>query len=111
LALLLCLDSVMRVRSFTLHCLPCVLAIAGSSLGADRNIPTGHASLQSEANPDAASLTGQSVNRSGKTDRLPVKRTQPNAHDKAPVGIPVHCKPPIDVLGRCFAALGMSQDA
>jgi hypothetical protein len=48
-----------------------------------------------------------------KSDRLPLKQAKPQVNDKAPTQAPAQiapslkfktdCKPPIDVLGRCFA--------
>ena len=48
-----------------------------------------------------------------KGDRLPLKQAKPQFDDKAPTQVPAQiapnlkfktdCKPPIDVLGRCFA--------
>ena len=56
-------------------------------------------------------FTRQIADRSLKSDRLPTKR---QVNDNAPLQVPVQiaphpkfktdCKPPIDVLGRCFAA-------
>jgi len=59
----------------------------------------------------AAAITGQIANRSAKSDRLPTKQVK--HQDNAPAQVPsqtapnpklkTDCKPPIDVIGRCFA--------
>jgi hypothetical protein len=58
-------------------------------------------------------ITQQIANRSIKSDRLPIKQAKPRVNDKAPLRVPAQitpnpkfktdCKPPIDILGRCFA--------
>jgi hypothetical protein len=100
----------MRIRIFTLYSFPCVVAIT-ISMAAHQSLPSGTAAFQSESSKEAIIFTGQIVNRAGKTDLLPVKRAQPSANDKAPVRTPAHCKPPIDVLGRCFASFRADQTA
>jgi hypothetical protein len=69
------------------------------------------AEYRSDVSSNAAAFAGQIVNRMGKSDRRPVIRAKSNANDKAPVRMLDHCKPPIDVLGHCFAALKASQSA
>jgi hypothetical protein len=105
-----CLVAAMRVKPLTLHCLPYVLVIAGS-ISADQIMPDRAANYRSDVSSNAAAFAGQIVNRSGKSDRRPVNRAKSDTNDKAPIRMPEHCKPPIDVLGRCFAALKASQSA
>lgn len=60
-----------------------------------------------------AMITQQIVNRSIKGDRLPIRQAKPQVNDNAPTQEPAQfrqnpkiktdCKPPIDVVGRCFA--------
>jgi hypothetical protein len=57
-------------------------------------------------------------NRSIKSDRLPNKQAKPQVNENAPVQVPAqitpnpkfktYCKPPIDILGRCFADASLS---
>ena len=64
-------------------------------------------------------FTRQISDRSLKSDRLPLKQAKRQANDKAPLQVPAQiapnpkvktdCKPPIDVLGRCFAEAGANQ--
>jgi hypothetical protein len=100
----------MRIKTFTLYSFPCVVAIT-ISMAAHQFIPSGTAAFQPDIGKETIIFTGQTVNRAEKTDQLPVKRAQPNANDKAPVRTPAHCKPPIDVLGRCFASFRADQTA
>jgi hypothetical protein len=61
----------------------------------------------------AVTTTGHIANRSAKSDRLPIKELKFRANDQAPPDLSRQnapnpklksdCKPPIDVIGRCFA--------
>ena len=67
-----------------------------------------------------AAITGQIANRSAKSDRLPTRQAKPQVNDNAPAQVPTQiapnpklktdCKPPIDVLGRCFAGARANQN-
>jgi hypothetical protein len=99
----------MLIKIFTLHSLPCVVAIAGS-MAASQSIPlAAGVAFQSDISIEAVTFAGQIVNRAGKSDRLPVERAQPRANERAPVWTPAHCKPPTDVRGRCFANFRLNQ--
>jgi hypothetical protein len=60
-----------------------------------------------------AIITQQIVDRAIKSDRLPIRQAKAQVNDKAPIQVPpqitpnpkfkTDCKPPIDILGRCFA--------
>jgi hypothetical protein len=100
----------MLIKTVPLHTLPCVVVIA-SSMAANQIPWAAGAAFQSDISMEAVVFNGQIVNRAGKSDRLPVKRAQPRANDIAPVRMPAHCKPPTDVLGRCFANFRVNQTA
>jgi hypothetical protein len=104
----------MLIKTLTLHSLTYIVGIT-SSVAVHQVIPsTGTtARFQSGTSTEVAIITRQIANRSVKSDRLPIKQAKPQASDKAPVKVPAQiapntkfrtdCKPPIDVLGRCFA--------
>lgn len=95
----------MLIKTLLVHSLPYVLAVA-SSIVANHSDFGGSASvLQHSVSKDADIFAGQIVNRAMKSGRLLIKSAPPQAKDKAPVRIPMHCGPPTDVLGRCFAHL------
>lgn len=105
----------MLIKTLTLHLLTYLVGITSSL--AVHQVSTA-AGFQSDTSTKVAIITRQIVNRTVKSDRLPVKQAEPEANDKAPVQVPAHiapnpkwktdCKPPIDVLGRCFADLGVN---
>jgi len=108
----------MLIKTLTLHSLTYLVGIS-SSLAVHQVIPSSGsaAGFQSDTTK-VAIITRQIVNRTVKSDRLPVKQAEPEANGKAPVQVPARiapnpklktdCKPPIDVLGRCFADLGVN---
>jgi len=99
----------MLIKTLTLHSLTYIVGIT-SSLAVHQVIPSpGTAARFQPGSGTTAIITGQIVNRSVKRD----KRATPQANDKPPVQVQgqivpnskftTDCKPPIDVLGRCFA--------
>jgi len=107
---------IMLIRTLTLHSLTYVVGIT-SSMAVQQVIPSpGRAERSQSATGSTAITTQQIVNRSIKSDRLPIRRSKPEVNDKAPVQVPAqitltpkykaNCKPPIDVPGRCFADAG-----
>ena len=108
------MSCIMLIKTLTLHSLSYIVGIT-SSLAVHQVTPsTGTtAGFQSGTATEAAIITPQIANRSVKSDRLPIKQAKPQANDIAPVQVPAQiapntkfktdCKPPIDVLGRCFA--------
>ena len=104
----------MLIKTLTLHSLTYLVGIT-SSLAVHQVIPSSGtaAGFQSDTSTKVELITRQSVNRTVKSDRLSVKQAEPEANGKGPVQVPAHiapnpkwktdCKPPIDVLGRCFA--------
>ncbi len=101
----------MIVKTLTLHSLTYLVGIT-SSVAVHQVIPT---SVQGNPISNAA-IVFEVANRSVKSDRLPLQQAQPQANEKAPATAPAkiapnqklkpNCKPPIDVLGRCFAHAG-----
>ena len=106
----------MLIKTLTLHSLTYLVGIS-SSLAVHQVIPAPGtaAGFESDTSTKVALINRPIVNRTVKSDRLPVKQAEPEANDKAPVQMPAHtapnpkwktdCKLPIDVLGRCFADL------
>ncbi|MGA8898783.1 hypothetical protein, partial [Bradyrhizobium sp.] len=103
---------IMLVKTFTWHSLAYIVGIA-STIAVHQVVPSpgSPAGFQS-GTTEAATTTGQIANRSAKSDRLPIKESNSQANDKAPLlsvpNVPNRklkgdCKPPIDVPGRCFA--------
>jgi hypothetical protein len=107
----------MLIKTFTWHSLTYVVGIA-STMAVHQVSPGSPAGFQSGA-MEAATTTGQVANRTAKSDRLPVKQSRSRANDKAPSNLSRQnapnpkpkgdCKPPIDVIGRCFADLGINR--
>ncbi len=109
----------MLIKTLTLYSLTYLVGIA-SSVAVHQVIPAPGtaAGFQSDTSSKAAIIVRQIVNRPIKGDRLPVRQAEPQANDEAPVQVPAHvapnpefktdCKPPIDVVGRCFVDLGMN---
>jgi hypothetical protein len=100
----------MLIKTLALHSLTCLLGITGSMAVHEVNFSDTAARFQSGTGTTAI-VTQQIVNRSIKRDRLPIKQAKPQANDKVQVPARIapnlkfktDCKPPIDVLGRCFA--------
>jgi hypothetical protein len=103
------MSGIMLIKTLTLHSLTYIVGIT-SSLAVHQVIPSpGTAARFQPGSGTTAIITGQIVNRSVKRD----KQATPQANDKPPVQVPgqivpnskfkTDCKPPIDVLGRCFA--------
>jgi hypothetical protein len=109
----------MLIKILTLHSPTYLLGIT-SSLAVHQVIPAlgTAAGVHSDTSTKVAIITRQIVNRTVKSNRLPVKQAEPEASGKAPVQVPAHiapnpkwkadCKPLIDVLGRCFADVGVN---
>ena len=103
----------MFIKTFMLHSLTYIVGIA-SALAVHQavSLPLSPAMYQSDA-MEAATNADQTVNRSAKRDRLPIRKIKSPANDRAlphlqgqnaPNPRPENdCTAPIDVLGRCFA--------
>ena len=102
----------MLIKTLTLHSLTYLVGIT-SSVAVHQVIPSSTAARFQSDTGTTAIITQQTVDRSIKSDRLPIKQTKPHVNDKAPIQMPAQirpnpkfetdCKPPIDILGRCFA--------
>lgn len=98
----------MLIKTLTLHSLTCLVGISGS-MAVHQVIPSDTAARFQAGT--TAMITQQVANHSTKGDRLPIKQAKPQANDKVQVPARIapnlkfktDCKPPIDVLGRCFA--------
>ena len=105
----------MFIKILTLHSLTYIVGIA-STIAVHQVIPSPSslAGFQSETT-EAVTTAGQIANRSAKSDRLPIKKSKSQANDKAPASQPgqsapnLSCKPPLDVIGRCFADARVNQ--
>ena len=102
----------MLIKTLTLHSLTCLVGIT-SSMAVHQVMPSEAAARLESGTGTTTVITQQIANRSIKSDRLPIKQAKPRVNDKAPVQVPAqitpnpkfktYCKPPIDILGRCFA--------
>ncbi len=110
----------MFIKTFTLYSLTYVVGIA-STIAAHQVAPSpgSLAGFQSDRT-EAATTATQIANRPAKGDRLPIRELRFQTNDKAPQAPPKQsgrgtpnpnlkrdCKPPIDVIGRCFADAGV----
>jgi len=96
----------MLIKTLMLHSLTYLVGIT-SSMAVHEVIPwPGTANGFQSVTGTTAIISQQIVNRSAKSDRLSIWQAKPQVNDKTPVRVPkfrTDCKPPIDVLGRCFA--------
>ncbi|WP_271606125.1 hypothetical protein [Bradyrhizobium sp. CCBAU 11434] len=100
----------MLIKTLTLHSLTYLVGIT-SSVAAYQNALWSPGANQTD--------TRQVVLRAAKSDRLPVTLTRSHARDNVPTRVPAvvkpgigdACKPPIDVRGRCFAAVALNSQA
>lgn len=81
----------MRAKSVTLYSLPYLVATAGLVVAVHQALP----SLPSVSNTSLKDeiFSGQSVNRSLKSDRLPIEHTAPQATERGPVSVPTPIVP------------------
>ena len=103
----------MLIKTLTLYSLTYILGITSSVAVHQVIASPGTVARFQQGSGTTAIITGQIVNRSVKRDRLPIKQATPQANDKPRVQVPgqiapnpkfeTDCKPPFDVLGRCFA--------
>jgi len=112
----------MFTKTLTLNLLPYIVCVASSLLAAQQLMPSlGLASaFQSSGSPKGSIVSNQAVNRSLKSNRLPIMETIGGAEKS--INEPAHiryakfknlvmqnlkikfdCRPRFDVPGRCFA--------
>ena len=102
----------------TSYSLPYVVGVASFLVAAHEVAPSlTPLHLLSDASTKSPIISGQVVNRSLKSDRLPIKQAVPRADDENQMKLPGQIapnrkikndcnKPPIDVIGRCFTDAG-----
>jgi hypothetical protein len=100
------LGSIMLIKTLAFHSLSYVLGIT--------SLMALHPAIPSPNTPAIfQSDTPQIANRSAKSDRLPIRQPKPQVNDEENLHLPRQitpvpklksgCKPPIDIVGRCFA--------
>lgn len=101
----------MLVKMLILKSLPYIVGVASSAVAVHAIVPTSSTGLGScsYTSTEIGKNSTQIVNRSLKSDRLPIKHPQTNkelpARTAPNPGLEVKCKPPMDVVGRCFAGV------
>jgi len=108
---------VMRVKNVTLYSLPYIVGVASLVIAVHEVVPAlKPLPLLSGASTASAIFSGQVVNRSLKSDRLPVEQAPPQASKN--MKAPTQIKVPAQILpnpklktdcdtGRCFADAGL----
>ena len=98
----------MRIRSLTLYSLPCFVGVVSLVVAAHQAAPT--ALRFQDTSTESAITSDQVVNRSLKSDRLPIKQAAPQANDKGALTPSLEIKGPLDVNGRCFVDASAAQE-
>lgn len=112
--------SIMLIKTLTLHSLTCIVGMTTSMVVHHEIVPApGRTAVLRSDIAQAAMIERQIANNSAKSDRLPIRNARPRANDaahprmtgkRAPSPkIATDCKPPIDVVGRCFADAGVNR--
>ena len=78
----------MRAKSVTLYSLPCVVGVAGFLIAAHQVAPSLEAIGLWDTSTKSEIYSGQTVNRSVKRDRLPIRRTTSQAPEKHQIKLP-----------------------
>jgi hypothetical protein len=104
----------MLIKTLALHSLTYIVGIT-SAMAVHQVIPSPGTAARFQWGTGGGTpiFTHQIANRSLKSDRLPIRQAKSRADDSAPLQVPAQiapnpkfktgCKPPIDVVGRCFA--------
>jgi len=79
----------MQVKSVTLYSLPYVVGIVGILVAVHEVVPTPKSISLWDANAKNGTFSGQTINRSRKSDRLPIQSTTPQAPAKGQINTPV----------------------
>ena len=87
----------MQIKSVTLYSLPYVVGIAGILVAVHPVVPTPKSMSLWDANAKNGTFSGQTVNRSRKSDRLPIQSTTPQAPAKGQLNTPVETRETIIV--------------
>ena len=88
---------VMRVKSVSLYSLPYVVAIVGILVAAHQVGPTLQGISLLDTNAKNETFSGQAVNRSRKSNRLPIESTTPQTPAKRQINMPVKSRETIIV--------------
>jgi hypothetical protein len=101
----------MHIKSLALYSFPYLVGAASLVVAAHEVAPT--ALRFQDTNTKSAIISSQVVNRSLKSDRLPIMQAGPQANDKGNIRVPariapspevnIRCEGPMDLDGRCFA--------
>jgi hypothetical protein len=101
----------MHIKSLALYSFPYLVGAASLVVAAHEVAPT--ALRFQDTNTKSAIISSQVVNRSLKSDRLPIMQAGPQANDKGNIRVPariapspevnIGCEGPMDLDGRCFA--------
>jgi hypothetical protein len=101
----------MHIKSLALYSFPYLVGAASLVVAAHEVAPT--ALRFQDKNTKSAIISSQVVNRSLKSDRLPIMQAGPQANDKGNIRVPariapspevnIRCEGPMDLDGRCFA--------
>jgi hypothetical protein len=84
----------MRIKSVTLYSLPYVVGVASFLVAAHQVAPSlTTLRLLSGTSTKSAIISGQVVNRSLKSDRLPIKQAVPQADDERQIKLPGQIAP------------------
>ena len=82
----------MQIKSVTLYSLPYVVGIAGIWVAVHQVVPTPKSISLRDANAKNETFSGQTVNRSRKSNRLPIHNTTPQAPAKGQINTPVETR-------------------
>ena len=82
----------MQIKSVTLYSLPYVVGIAGILVAVHQVVPTPKSISLWDANAKNGTFSGQTINRSRKSDRLPIQSTTPQAPAKGQINTPAETR-------------------
>lgn len=83
---------VMRIKSLTMYSLLFVVGIVGILVAVHQFVPTLRGLSQFDTNAKNGTISGQAVNRSRKSNRLPIQSTTPQAPAKGQMNAPVQTR-------------------
>ena len=82
----------MKIKSVTLYSLPYVVGIVSILVAVHQVVPTLKGISLRDANAKNEAFSGQTVNRSRKSNRLPIHSTTPQAPAKGQTNTPVETR-------------------
>jgi len=98
----------MHIKSLALYSFPYFVGVASLVVATHEVAPM--ALRFQDTSTKSAITSGQVVNRSLKSDRLPIKQAAPQANDKGALAPSLEIKGPLDVNGRCFVDASAAQE-